>query len=187
MAKINVKFKKLSQDAKLPKYAHKGDLGMDVISTSLEYDAETDTYIYGTGLACETKNGVGILGMVRSSNYKTDSYLTNGVGLIDSALYRGEIQLRYKNRTSMNARIELDTLRAWSMIPWYKKIFTSYKNVYKKIKEHYMLNALQFAPYSLGMRCGQLVILEFPETSIKNAKKLSETERGEGGFGSTKM
>lgn len=185
MAKINIKFKKLSEDAVIPKYAHNGDIGMDVVATQLEYDAETDTYIYYTDLACETKKGVGILVFPRSSNSKTDCYLTNSVGLVDSATYRGNIQLRYKNRTSMNVRIELEATHCWNTLPWYKKLFISYEEIYKQIKGHYMLTALQFAPYQVGEKCGQFVVVEFPEVSVKVGKKLSDTERGEGGFGST--
>lgn len=185
MAKINVKFKKLADDAVLPKYAHDGDLGMDVVANELEYDGETDTYIYYTGLACETKKGVGILLFPRSSNSKTDCYLTNSIGLVDSATYRGNIQFRYKNRTSLNARIELETTNIWHNLPWYKKLFISYNDIREQVKQHHMLTAYQHAPYQVGDKVGQLVVCEFPGANVKQTKKLSETERGEGGFGST--
>lgn len=185
MAKVNVKFKKLTPEAELPKYAHPGDLGMDVKATEVEYDPEKDVYIYHTGLACETKKSVGLLEFVRSSNYKTDCYLTNHVGVIDSAEYRGEIQFRFKNRTSMAVRIEISALREWAMLPWYKRIFTSYKEIYNKYSSFYSTNGLQFKPYDLGDKIGQFVVIETPEVSIKQAKKLSKTSRGEGGHGST--
>ena len=60
MVKVNVKFLKRNPNAKLPKYAHDGDLGMNVVATGVEYDAKTDSYIYSTGLSCETKKGVGV-------------------------------------------------------------------------------------------------------------------------------
>lgn len=182
---IKVRFKKLNENAELPKYAHKGDIGMDVKAIGVEYDANTDTYIYYTGLACETKCGVGIFGMMRSSNYKTDCYLTNGVGLIDSATYRGDIQFRYKNRTSMKTRIELEALRTWNRMSFFSRLCTNYDEVYAKTEENCMNNALRYAPYEVGDKIGQLVAIEFDETSTKLVKKLSETERGEGGHGST--
>lgn len=185
MAKVNVKFKKLESTAEIPKYAHPGDMGMDVKAVNVVYDFFNDVYIYYTGLACETKKGVGLLGFVRSSNCKTDCYLTNHVGLIDSAEYRGEIQFRFKNRTSMSARIEMSALREFAMLPWYKRLFTSYKDIYEKIREELTLNALDYAPYEIGDKIGQFVVIESPEVSIKETKKLSETSRGSGGHGST--
>lgn len=185
MAKINVKFKKLDERAQLPKYAHDGDLGMDVKSIRMEYDKDSDTYIYYTGLACETKSNVGILGLLRSSNYKTECYLTNGVGLIDSATYRGEIQFRFKNRTSMHDRITNMALQTWALMPWWKRTFTSYIKIYKRCEELCYKHVMDFAPYKVGERCGQFLIAEFPSVNIKNAKELSNTQRGEGGHGST--
>ena len=185
MAKVNVKFKKLTDDAGLPKYAHPGDLGMDVKAVSVEYNKEKDVYIYHTGLACETKKNVGLLEFVRSSNYKTDCYLTNHVGVIDSAEYRGEIQFRFKNRTSMAVRIEMSALREWAMLPWYKRIFTSYEEIYEKYYKKIPEYAIEYMPYEIGDKIGQFVVIEVPEVSVKQAKKLSETSRGEGGHGST--
>lgn len=182
MVKVNVKFLKRNPNAKLPKYAHDGDLGMDVVATGVEYDAKTDSYIYSTGLSCETKKGVGVYAFARSSIYSTDCYLTNSVGVIDSAQYRGEIKFVFKNRTSLNARIELQSLREWTKMNWFEKLFTSYDEVYNK---NSIVDPLKFAPYAVGDKIGQLILMEFPVGSVKEAKKLSETERGEGGFGST--
>lgn len=39
--------------------------------------------------------------------------------------------------------------------------------------------------YSVGDRVGQLLILPYPEVTFEEVDELSETERGEGGFGST--
>lgn len=39
--------------------------------------------------------------------------------------------------------------------------------------------------YQIGDRIGQLIIMPFPEVSFTEVENLSETERGEGGFGST--
>lgn len=185
MAKINVKFKKLCENAEIPKFAHEGDLGLDVKSVRMEYDKDTDTYIYYTGLACETKSNVGILGFLRSSNYKKECYLTNGVGIIDSATYRGEIQFRFKNRTSIKNRIDLMALQTWMLMPWYKKIFTSYKKIHNEIEKYCYDYAEDFAPYNVGERCGQFVVINTPEIYIKNSKNLTDTSRGEKGHGST--
>lgn len=39
--------------------------------------------------------------------------------------------------------------------------------------------------YDVGDRIGQLVIIPYPEVTFQEVDELSETERGEGGFGST--
>ena len=40
METLEVRFKKLREDAVIPSYAHDGDLGMDMAATSIEYNAK---------------------------------------------------------------------------------------------------------------------------------------------------
>ena len=108
METLEVRFKKIREDAVIPSYAHDGDLGMDMTATSIEYNAKMDCYIYGTSLAFATDMGSGVLIFPRSSNRKTEAYLANSVGVIDSALYRGEILFCFKNRTSFETRIVME-------------------------------------------------------------------------------
>ena len=92
-----VKFKKLNDEAVIPSYAKEGDAGLDLTAVSLEYDATLDAYVYHTGLAMEIPKGYVGLVYPRSSNRKTDAYMTNHVGVIDSG-YRGEVLVTFKNR-----------------------------------------------------------------------------------------
>ncbi len=94
---MKVKIKKIVDTAVIPQYAKPGDAGMDLTSTSYYYDANNDNYVYGTGLAVEIPEGFVGLVFPRSSNRKTQHYLTNHVGVIDSG-YRGEIMLTFKHR-----------------------------------------------------------------------------------------
>jgi dUTP pyrophosphatase len=90
-----VKIKKLHKDSIIPKYAIKGDAGLDLVATSKFYD-DFDNVCYGTGLAIEIPEGyVGLL-FPRSSISKTDLTLRNSVGVIDSN-FRGEIVLKFNN------------------------------------------------------------------------------------------
>lgn len=92
---MKVKIKKLHKNAITPKYAKNGDAGLDLTTINKEYD-ENNNIVYKTGLAIEIpENYVGLL-FPRSSNSKTDLYLTNHVGIIDSS-YRGEIMLKFKS------------------------------------------------------------------------------------------
>lgn len=162
MESVTIKFKKLVPEAVIPSYAHNGDVGMDMTAISVDYDVEKDMYIYHTGLALESDYGYGTFLFPRSSNCKTEAYLTNHVGIADSAIYRGEIQLRYKNRDR------------------YRKSFWEWITGKVNVER-----ALKFVPYNVGDRVGQMVVLPYPQVIVEEVEELSETVRGTGGFGST--
>ena len=92
MLKINIK--KLVPEAVIPSYAKPVDAGMDLVATSIGIDEYNNT-VYGTGIAIEIPEGYVGLIFPRSSNAKTDLYLTNHVGVIDSG-YRGEIMFKFR-------------------------------------------------------------------------------------------
>ena len=52
---------------------------------------------------------------------------------------------------------------------------------YYKAKE----NPMKYAPYEVGDRICQMVLIPYPNVLFKEADELSKTERGEKGFGST--
>lgn len=145
--KLTVKIKKLVPEALIPAYAHYGDAGMDITCTSIEYDDKNDCIMYHTGLAFEVPEGYVMLIFPRSSNRKTNFYLANHVGVLDST-YRGELMMAYKRRD----------------------------------KEPYNIKEV---PYQVGDRIGQIMILPYPTVYYDVVEELSETDRGEGGFGST--
>lgn len=93
---MQVKIKKLQEDAVIPSYATAGDAGMDLVAVNALI-AENGEYVeYGTGLSIEIPEGyVGLL-FPRSSISNTSLTLANSVGVIDSG-YRGEIRLRFKD------------------------------------------------------------------------------------------
>ena len=101
---MEVKLKKLAEEAVIPTYAKPGDAGMDMTAIGYEYDAEKDCHIYQTGIALEIPEGyVGLL-FPRSSNRKTDAYMCNHVGVVDSG-YRGDIMFSFKNRDKIEADV----------------------------------------------------------------------------------
>lgn len=96
MSTVKVKVKKLNENAVIPQYATPGAACVDLVATSVKRD-EYMNYVFGTGLAFEIPKGyVGRL-YPRSSNSKTNLYLTNSVGNIDSD-YRGEVMVKFKAR-----------------------------------------------------------------------------------------
>ena len=171
---------------RFPKYAHSGDLGMDVTAIGVNYDEKYDRYMYHTGVYCETEVGDGCFLMPRSSNSKTDAQRGNGIGLVETVNYRGELIFAFKNRTSLWDEAFQRAIWKWAMLPWYKRMFTDFSKMldieYRFCKE----NAMEWAPYKVGDRIGQIVWNKFPKNiNIKIVDELSETERGDGGFGST--
>lgn len=102
---MEVKIKRLCDNAIIPQYAHATDAGMDLVATSYEYNEKLHCHVYGTGIAVEIPDGyVGYI-FPRSSNRKTESYLTNHVGVIDSG-YRGEIMASFKTRDFKEGEIQ---------------------------------------------------------------------------------
>lgn len=183
--KLEIKFKKLDERAVIPSYAHDGDVGMDLTAISVEYDTDNDMYIYHTGLAFESDYHYGIFLFPRSSNRKTEAYLCNHVGIADSAIYRGEIMLCFKNRTSLRqlaleARVVAfsnaieDGVRTEEAN---RRGMAAWGNAFN--------NPMMFAPYKVGDRVAQMVVLPYPDVKLIEVENLSETDRGSGGFGST--
>lgn len=200
---LYIKIKKLDKRAVIPSYAHIGDVGMDMTAIDVEYDAENDMYIYHTGLAFESNFNIGQFLFPRSSNCKTDAYLTNSVGIADCAIYRGEIQFRYKNRTSLQMYRDLmaqrvynsafvNGLHEWDGNPftWYMAIANARQeanDAYAQIINDINTKAanLEYAPYKAGDRVGQMVLFDCKTIIIEEVDELSDSVRGDKGFGST--
>lgn len=196
MDTIDIKFKKLDPNAVIPSYAHEGDVGMDLTAIAMEYDEKNDVYIYHTGLAFESDFNIGQFLFPRSSNRKTDSYLCNHVGIADSATYRGEIMLCFKNRTSIEERMtnlsndyffntlanelksETEIKTALLMAYKQKSLIFQDEDVKRAI-------AIENAPYQVGDRIAQMVFFRYPTVKLSETQELSQTERGDGGFGSS--
>ena len=171
---IKVFLKKLDERAVIPTYAHYGDVGMDLTAIDVEYDADKDMYIYHTGLAFASDFNIGQFLFLRSSNCKTECYLCNQVGVIDCAIYRCELQLRMKLR---------DSIETMALVEMFKLGYGSYEE--KLIDMKNRAKNLEFAPYKVGNRIGQMVFLQYPTVNIEVVDKLNETIRGDGGFGSS--
>lgn len=100
---MEVKIKKLSPEAVIPFYATVGAAGMDMTAISYSYDQIKGYHEYKTGIAMEIPTGYVGLVFPRSSNRKTNAYLCNSVGIIDSD-YRGDISFSFKNRSATDNR-----------------------------------------------------------------------------------
>lgn len=87
---LKIRFKKLVKEAVVPTRGSATAAGYDLTATSIE---ETDNGLIRvhSGIAVEIPRGYAGFVFPRSSIFRILSFLTNGVGVIDSD-YRGEIQ-----------------------------------------------------------------------------------------------
>lgn len=154
---MKVNIKKLHENAVIPQYAKHGDAGLDLTAVSKSYD-DHGNVVYGTGLAFEIPHGyVGLL-FPRSSNTKKDLVLGNSVGVLDSG-YRGEVVFKFKPSIYYDVNGGNDS--------------------FVSAPSHHLNN------YEAGERIGQLIIMPYPQIEFNEVDKLSHTDRGVGGFGST--
>ena len=169
MNEINIKCKQLDEKAVIPFYAKEGDACMDITAIDLEYDLKNDRYIYHTGLAFEVPEGYYMDLRPRRSNKKTDFYIANAPGTLDAG-YRGELLVVFKRRD----KIALEDFAMLFKGCDPNQVMTAYVN-----------SMLSIAPYVPGDRVCQMQVLPRPKVNIEIVEELSESERGEGGFGST--
>jgi dUTP pyrophosphatase len=90
---MKVRFKRLIDTAKAPQRGSDYAAGWDLVATSI--NRENGVLSYGTSLSIEIPKGYfGVLA-ARSSIYRTDLMLANGIGIIDSD-YRGELIFKFR-------------------------------------------------------------------------------------------
>jgi dUTP pyrophosphatase len=138
---MQLKVKKLTEDAIIPKYATKDDAGMDLFAIeNIELEPMQRAQI-GTGIAIEIPEGhVGLIWDKSGLSHKFGIKTLGGV--VDSG-YRGEIKIGVINLG----------------------------------KEKYV--------FEKGHKVAQMIIQIKETPEILEVKELNNSERGEGGFGST--
>lgn len=152
---MKVKIKKLYEDSIMPTKAHTTDAGYDLYAHSKSYDDDGNV-VYGSGVAMEIPQGYVGLVFPRSSNAKKDLILSNSVGVIDSG-YRGEITFKFK--ACQQARTD-GIITAPLTVP--------------------LVHC-----YDTKERIGQIIIMPYPEIEFVEVEELSDSERGDGGYGSS--
>lgn len=173
MSQINVKVWRENKEIPLPSYGHYEDACCDIYVASVERDEAKDLWIVHTGLHVEIPNGYEMEIRPRSSNTKTEFYIPNAPGTVD-APYRGEIQVRFRCRTS-------------------SKLINSLNNLKESLNNEGISTfdcdfELPIFPYSVGDRCAQLIIRQREKVAfveVENETDLLPSDRGNGGFGST--
>ncbi len=137
---MKIKIKKLKDGAKLPKYAHSGDVGMDMFAMETVTIKPGEHYRLWHGFAMEFPEGYMAKVFDKSSISKAGLHTLGGVF---DAGYRGEYNTHLVNLSSEPYTVEV------------------------------------------GDKVSQIVIVPVAIAEIEETDTLSESARGEGGFGST--
>lgn len=169
---IPVKCWRENKDIPLPTYAHDGDACCDLYAQSIEYDDEKDRYIVHTGLHIALDEDYECELRPRSSLSKTEYYIVNSPGTIDEP-YRGEIMVVFKNRTNIEIVNAL-----YNLLDEHITISDNYYKLHQQVD----------FPYKVGDRIAQILVrkrtkIEWQE--VDKLEDLGETDRGQGGYGST--
>lgn len=141
---MELRFKRLSEEARIPVRSREGDAGLDLHAAEPAHIGPGERWQVKTGLAVEIPSGHAGLVLPRSGlALKHGISLVNSPGLIDPG-FRGEIGVLLLNN---------DPADIFRIEP--------------------------------GDRIAQLLVVGFSELTPVETADLSETERGDGGFGST--
>lgn len=165
---MKLKVKKLYPGAILPKKAHSTDAGFDLFALESVYvsmpEMENKAFAISTGIAVEIPKGY--YGRIVGRSGKTlKTPLKVFEGIIDSD-YRGEIKIMAEVRrsASYDALVGDAENEPWEysgMLPL----------------SSYIVNEDE--------KIAQLIISPLPDFEVEEVKELSDTVRGDGGFGST--
>lgn len=140
---LEVKIRKINEEAKLPEYAHEGDAGLDLFSVDDIIILPGESKLIKTGIQMELPKGTEAQVRPRSGlALKNQITVLNTPGTIDEG-YRGEVGVILINHGKQQFHVEK------------------------------------------GMKIAQMVIKPVLKVNIKEVVELTNTTRGEGGFGST--
>lgn len=158
----------LSDGTELPRYAHEGDAGVDLVATEDVTLMPGEWVKIGSGLRCAIPRGfVGIV-VPRSGLGCKGLVLKNTICVIDST-YRGEIKLPLLNNNHKTGRLVVRVI-----LTALGKVCTD-----RKIEPEGTIHVRK------GDRVAQMLIMPVAEATFLQASSLDDTERGEGSFGST--
>ena len=163
---IQVPFVKCHPNAKMPEYAHAGDSGMDVYALDDYVIHPGETKLIPTGIKMAVPNGYEIQVRPKSGRaLKTKMRVANTPGTVDAS-YRGELCVIIDN-------IE----------PPIKDITYDFDENGRPI----ITSILRGSDMTIGKgeKFAQLVLMEVPKAVLFQVENLDDTERADGGFGSS--
>lgn len=164
---------KIKSNGSQPFYRRPGDAGVDLVASMDVTIPPGHTVMIPTGMRLEIPEGVEAQIRPRSGMaWKTPLRVVNAPGTIDSS-YRGEIMVLMQNTSE---RFYTDGAGVVKVMP-------------DRPNNHYSCesegNQKGWYDIKRGDRIAQMVFAPYLKAEFVQANSLSETERGEGGFGST--
>ena len=177
MSKKRVMVKKMHEDAVIPKYAKAGDAGFDLVAVEDVIIAPGETKIIPTGLAFGIPEGYEIQIRPRSGvSAKTKLRVANSPGTIDAG-FRGEVGVIVDNVA--HPQYEINGIFLTNTPSSFVELLSGGGE---------QINGYNEAGSILirkGDRIAQGVLAEVPMAIFEEVMELGDTERGEGGFGSS--
>ncbi|OMD02648.1 hypothetical protein BJP46_15595 [Paenibacillus odorifer] len=180
---VNVKIT-LLPGAELPQYAKPNDSGFDLVAQE-DYVVEPgQTVLVRTGIALEIPEGYEVQVRPRSGiSLNTKLRVANSPGSVDNS-YRGEIKVIFDNIAQKEYSVEDEQIYADSTF------------CFTLINGDYTLDEPEGVDYDSailkntywirrGDRIAQAIIAPVSRANFTVVAELSETERGESGFGSS--
>lgn len=163
---IQIPFVKCHPDAWMPEYAHSDDSGMDVFALDNYTIYPGETKLIPTGIKMAVPNGYEIQVRPKSGRaLKSKMRIANAPGTVDAS-YRGELCVIIDN-------IE----------PPIKDITYDFDD-----NGHPIITSILRGSDMIigkGEKFAQLVLMEVPKAVLFQVENLDDTERAEGGFGSS--
>ena len=155
----------LKDGTELPAYAHEGDAGLDLCATEDVTLMPQEWQMVGSGVSMAIPKGFAGLVVPRSGMGCRGLVLKNTIGVIDAG-YRGEIKVPLMNNNALGI---------WKRI----KRFVCYRLLDMVDEPEGTIHVHK------GDRVAQLLIVPVAQATLLQVDTLDETERQDGGFGST--
>ncbi|MEI2280720.1 dUTP diphosphatase [Paenibacillus polysaccharolyticus] len=181
---MNVKFKRLHPDAKIPQYATEMAAGFDLVAVDDVIIAPGETAKVPLGFAVQIPPGYEIQIRPRSGvSAKTKLRVANSPGTVD-ADYRGEVAVLIDNISQKSYEIIDDEVYAeatfcLSLVDGKSTLIVpeGYDTSNAILKDTYWIRK--------GDRIAQGVLAAVSRASFEDVAELDDTGRGDGGFGHT--
>lgn len=182
---LPVKIKRLSEDAVIPQYAREGDAGFDLVAVEDVIIEPGETALVPTGLAFELPQGYEMQVRPRSGlTLKTK--LRVQLGTIDSG-YRGEVGVIVDNIASRGNFPYASAVINYELIDGTTKEVPKHTREDKWHGDYVEYDKVPRKTYIIrkGDRIAQAVIKPVEQATFIEVDTLSETDRGDSGFGSS--
>lgn len=178
---VDVRIKKLHEDAVIPKYAKAGDAGFDLYAAEDVFIPPNGIAKVRTGLAFGLPEGYELQVRPRSGISYTTA-LRAILGTVDCG-YRGEVSVLLDNSVVPDYEIHYGAESVEDLVlPRYGFSVLTIDGEEHTAKYSHPVNTVWIRK---GDRIAQGVLAEVPVARFEVVDELDETERGAGGFGST--